>query len=136
MKIVDKALYELLKAFAGGRIYSMRAPQNVTAPFVVFQSVDSESWDSINNPAEIASETFQIDIYSKTPFEAKQLDKDIKAVINKFSGTVSYGSDSPSDTIKIAGISFLNGVDLIDETDEPLLFRRSSNYRVIYYEGI
>jgi len=51
MKIVEYAIFELLDGLASGRIYALRAPQNVTAPFVVFQRVGGERWRSINDPS-------------------------------------------------------------------------------------
>jgi hypothetical protein len=135
MKIADKAIHHLLSGLASGRVYLMRAPQNATAPFIVFQEVDSSRWRSINAPSGIAQSTFQIDTYSQRPYEAKELAADVEEILDGYADTVFYGSDSPQDFLKIAGITLQSAVDLVDQTDEPLLFRKSVTYTVTYYQG-
>lgn len=135
MKTADKAIYELLKTYASGRVYAMLAPQNATAPFIVFQEIDSERWRSINGPSGVAQATFQIDVYDDSIYDAKTLAAQIEETLDGFSGNVDMaGSDSPSNILNIGGISLQNAVDLIDQTEEPLLYRRSATYLVTYHQ--
>lgn len=128
----DKPLYQLLKNLAGGRVYAMRAPQNTPAPFIVFQEVDSSRWRSINGPTGFAQASFQVDSYATTLYAAKELALSVESIIDGYSGSVAINTDSPTVFVKIGGISYQNGIDLLDQTEEPLLYRRSDNYLVTY----
>lgn len=134
MKNVHPALYELLKTFASGRVTIARAPQNQTTPFVVFQEVASERWRTINDRTGMCQDTFQIDVYGSTMNEAKELALSIENSLDGYRGTVYYGSDSPQDFVRIAGISRQDGGSTIDQTDEPFLYRAYADY-LVTYEG-
>lgn len=135
MKIAEKAIYELLKGFVSNRVYGLRAPQNATAPFIIFQRVDSTPWRAINGPDGITQATLQIDFYARDYYTAKELAGDCAAILDGFRGTVNITSDSPSESIRIAGISLQNDIDILDQTDAPLLFRVSATYLVTFYTG-
>ncbi len=131
--MMEKALFELIKTYASGRIYALRAPQNVTAPFVVFQRIDSDRWRSLTGPSGVAQATVQIDCYAETYYAAKELSEQIEQTLDGYQGIVYFGSDSPLDSVYIGGISLQNDSDIIDQTDEPLLYRNTANYLVTYY---
>lgn len=132
MKYVEKAIFETIKTLASGRVYGLRAPQNVTAPFIVFQRIDSERWRHVNGPTGMAQATIQIDAYAETLFAAKDLGLEIEDLLDGFRDTVYYGSDSPQEYVRIAGVSLQSDDDLIDQTDEPFLYRNSATYLVTY----
>ena len=133
MKIPERAIHALLEDFAGGRVYALRAPQNATAPFVIFQRVDGNAWRAINGPDGIAQAVIQIDSYAREYYEAKDLAGEIQELLDGYRGTVMHGPDSPpQESIRIAGISYQNDVDIFDQTDMPLLFRVSANYLVTF----
>lgn len=135
MKTVERGIYQLLSSLASGRVYAMRAPQNATAPFVVFQRTSSERWRSINAPSGIAQALIQVDAYSETYYGAKDLGASIETILDGYAGTVAYGTNSPQDTVEITGISLQNDLDLFDQTDEPFLFRNSMTFLVTYRQG-
>lgn len=130
MKLVEKALYELLKTHAVNRVYALRAPQDALSPYIVFQRTDSDRWRSINNPSGIAQAYIQVDAYAGSYYAAKELEALIETTLDGFRGDVQTGGD----TIKIAGISLQNDLDLLDQTDSPLLFRNSASYKVTYHQ--
>lgn len=132
MKTVEPAIFELLKSLNSNRVYPLNAPQNVTAPFIVYNRVDSERWRSVNSPSGIAQATIQIDVYAATYQAAKELALSIENTLDGYRGLVYYGTDSPQEFVRIAGISLQNDVDLLDQTEKPLLFRNSANYLVTY----
>lgn len=132
MIIMEKAIHELLKTFANGRVYALRAPQNATTPFIVFQRISSDRWRSINGPSGVGQATMQIDCYATTIYAAKQLAVDIEEALDGYSGNVTISDDSPPDVVVIGGISLQDDVDLLDDTDEPFLYRNSANYLVTY----
>lgn len=134
VKTVERAIYELLKGFAGGRVTALRARQNETRPFIVFQSVGESRIRSINGPSGIAQSEIQIDVYADDFFAAKDLAAQIEDLLDGYSGTVAYGSNSPRDTVTIGGISMQSGQDLLDQTAHPFLNRNIANYLVTYQQ--
>jgi len=132
LKLVEYALYELLKNLAGGNVFAMRAKKGQQPPFIIFQRLDSERWRSINGPSGVAKPTVQIDCYDSGYYAAKNLSAQVEQLLDGFAGTVAYGSDSPQATVKITGLTLQNDLDIFDETDEPYLFRSSSKFTVTY----
>ncbi len=136
MKILDKAFFEIIKTQCSGRVYAMRAPQNATEPFCVFQETNKNVWRSINNPSEIAQANIQVDVYARTLYDAKERALTIEGLLDGYRGTVSYGTNSPQDTLRIAGISLQSAVDIFDQTEEPFLYRRSMDFLITYEQGV
>ena len=132
MIILEKAIYELLKTKASGRVYAMRAPQNSTAPFIVYQRVDSSRWRSINAPSGIGQATIQIDCYDSTVYGAKELAVDIEKLLDGYAGSVTITGNSPQDVVVIGGVTLQSDVDMVDQTDEPLLYRNMARYLFTY----
>lgn len=126
LKVVEPAIYELLKNLAGGAVYALRAPQGSKDPFVIFQRINSERWRSINNPSGIAQAHIQIDAYAGSYYEAKTLAASVEEILDGYKGTVS--------SVRIAGISLQDDHDTFDQTDEPFLFRVSATYFVTYQQ--
>lgn len=132
MKLVEPAIYELLKMLAGGRVYAMRAPQNATAPFIIFQRTDSERWRSINGPSGVAQVYMQIDVYGTEYYQAKNLAAEIEEILDGYRDEVIVDNGSPQQTVNICGISLQNDLDLFEQTDQPFLIRNSATYLVTY----
>jgi len=137
---LERAIYAKLMtiAFSGNspasdnRLYHLRAPQNSPAPFVIFQRTASDRWRHINGPTGMVQVTMQIDTYAETSYSARELAELIEGALDGFSGVISYGSNSPQSTLRIGGISCQSDVDLIDQTDEPFLYRVSADYLITY----
>lgn len=125
-------IYDLLKGLAGGRVYALRAPQNVTTPFIIYQRVSSGRWRSINAPSGLEQATIQIDVYADNFAATKALAIQIEDILDGYRGTVYYGGDSPQKSVRIAGISLVNDEDVLDQTDEPFLYRNIADYLVTY----
>lgn len=133
--VIERGIYELLKTKASGKVYNQLAPQTNDVPFIVYSRVDSSRWRSINGPDGIAQAYIQVDVYSHGIYVTKELAIDIENTLDGYRGVVNYGTDSPQDYVKIAGISLENDVDLIEQESEPFLFRNSATYLVTYYQG-
>jgi len=131
---MERALYEIIKTLPvpGDRIYALRAPQNVKAPFVIYQRVDTAPWRDINGPATVGQATMQIDVYAVTYKETKELAASLQLLLDGYRGTVAYGGDSPQATIRFGGISLQNSVDLLDQSDAPFLYRVSADYLITF----
>ena len=139
MKYCERAIYELLKALAGGKVYAMQAPHNAPGPFVIFQRIDSErpGKATLNRTAGqggLAQATIQIDAYAASYFAAKDLGVQIETILDGYRGTVYYGTNSPQESVRIAGVTLQNDSDLFDQTDQPNLFRNSATYLVTYQQ--
>lgn len=137
MKFCEQALYELIRAELGhNRVYPLRAPQNETAPFVVYQRIGSnDRFRSINTPSNIAQASIQIDVYASTYESAKEIAGQLERILDGYRGTVYYGTDSPQQSVDIKGISLQNEFDALDQTEEPFLYRNSADYLVTYGQG-
>lgn len=130
--MIEQAVYELLKALAGGRVYALRAPQNVTAPFIVYQRTGTEIWRSANAPSNMAQASIQIDAYAETYTEVKTLAGQIEAILDGYRGPAPYGGGSPQETLRVGGVSLQEQSDLFDQTDAPFLYRVTSSYLFTY----
>ena len=132
LKVVEKAVYELLKGLANGQVYVVIAPQNVSGDFITFHRVDSDRIRSINGPSGLSEVYIRVDCYSETYYGMKALASQAEEILDGYKGSVPYGDDSPQDIIKIGGISLQNDVDLLEQTQEPFLHRNTASYYIIY----
>lgn len=135
--IVEKAIFELLKdhvpAVSGiKQVFALRAPDNSKGPFIIFQRTDGGRWRHINGPSGMAQVSTQIDVYSPGYYSAKGIAAAVEDTLDGFKGIVYHGADSPQEFVRIAGISLENETELLDETDQPLLYRHSASYLVTY----
>lgn len=137
-KICEPALFSLLKGLvAGEKVYSLRAPQSEKGPFIIYQRIDRDQMGknhlhrSAGQPGTVQA-FMQVDAYAQDLGAAQALGALIEYTLDGYSGTVYHGNNSPQDFVVIGGITLQNDTDLLDETDEPLLFRHSSVYLVTY----
>lgn len=137
MKFPEPAIYKLLSAALGHtRIYPLRAPQKLTAPFIIYQRTGSnDRWRSIGGPSNIAQANIQIDVYAENYEDAKNIAGTIERTLDGYRGTVYYGASSPQLTVDAKAISLQGEFDTLDQTDEPFLFRNSADYLVTYEQG-
>jgi len=116
------------------KVFFMRAPESEDGPFVIIQRTNSDRVRDINGPSGLTQDTLQIDSYHTTYLTAKALAADIEDTLDGLRESISYGSDSPQDFVDIRGVSLQNDVDIVDQTDIPLLFRVSASYLVTYQQ--
>lgn len=134
LHIVEEAIYELLKDLAGGAVSAQKAKKGQQAPFIIYQRINSERWQSIDGPSGVAMAEIQIDAYDKLYYDAKRLGAEVELLLDGFEGPVEYGNDSPQRTVEIASIVCQNDIDILDDTDQTTLSRSSAVYRVTYYQ--
>lgn len=130
--MIEKAIHSLLSGLCSGRVYALVAPQNATAPFIVYHRQGGERWRAVDAPSGMAQVTIQVDAYDNDFYGMKDLAASIEAILDGYRGTVSYGSNSPQDTLRIGGIALIDESDTIDQSEEPPLHRNSTDYSVIY----
>lgn len=129
---IDQLLKDVAAASENEPIYALRAPDNAKGTFIIFQRVDSQRWRSINNPSGIAQAQLLIDVYAEDYYIAKTLAGKIENALDGYSGTVYHGENSPQDFVEIGGITLQNDIDILDQEDEPVLYRNSARYNVTY----
>lgn len=132
IKVIEYGIHSLLNGLAGGRVYAVVAPQNAVRPFIIFQRISSSRWRSIAQPLGMAQVIMQIDCYADDFYASRALADSVEDILDGYSGTVYYGSDSPQASVRVAGISLDTEGDILDQTTEPFLFRNTANYLVTF----
>ena len=112
-----------LTALIGTRFYNVQAPQKTATPYVTFQIVSADrvhvmGRDSLGRPR------VQMDSWGMNRQEAENVNAQVVAAFNRWSGTVS--SVVVKDTITLS-----DGVDL-EADDTTLIPRVTSEFEVIY----
>lgn len=133
MNIVEYGIKQLIATALGHtRIYPLRAPQNATTPFIIYQRTSAERWQGINRTSDIAQANIQIDVYADTYNSAKEISGQIQELLASYRGVVYYGTDSPQEFVSIKGVSVQSDFDTLDQTEEPFLYRNSTDYLTTY----
>jgi hypothetical protein len=132
LKIIEPAIEQLLKTLANGQIYHLRAPQGVTGSFIIFQQVDSDRWETLDGPTRVALSYQRIDAYAVNSYDAIKLGAQIEKILDGYVGRVYHGDDSPQEYVDIADLKYQNTFDLLDDNEEPFMFRNSAVYLINY----
>lgn len=102
--------YTNLTDLVGLRIYPGIAPQNTATPYVTIQKISDEPVPAMSADTGLERPRFQIDSWSDQPLEAENVDVQVRAALQRYSGTLA------GTTIQV---SFLeNSVDLYDQETE------------------
>lgn len=117
------------------RIYPLMAPQNVVAPFVVYQRISVVRYRGLSGPTRTAQPRIQIDSYAADWKGAHELAGAIRQALDGFKGDVPYGDASPQETLRIKACSLQTDRDFLDETVQPVLYRVSADYFVMFDES-
>ena len=129
---IDQGLVELLQPVASGDIFAGIAPQDQRSPFVIYQRISGQKIRAINGPSGLSQTSFQIDAYSSSYTESRQLADQIRKILDGFRGTVTIGADS----VRIGGVSMTEERDFIEDDPEPILYRASVDYLFTYDEDL
>jgi hypothetical protein len=140
--MIADALYTILSGFAGltalvsTRIYPRRAPQEVTAPYVIFQRISTIRDHSHSGPSGLANPRYQFDAYAATPEEADAISDQIRLALDGYTGTVTSG-ESPAlfPDVWIQGIFAEDERDITFD-DKAELHRTSSDFFIFHRESV
>jgi len=114
--LIEQAIYKYLAAQSGitdlvsTRIYYVRAPQDVTAPYIVFFKVSAPRVHSHDGGSGLAFPRFQFSCFASTYYVCKQVMEQLQTALQGYSGTmggdggVSVGSsiyESEYDTYEV-----------------------------------
>lgn len=109
------------------RLYYVRAPQNVTKPYVVFFKVSAPREYSHNGVSGLAQSRFQFSCFATTYYVAKQITEAIRAAIEAFSGTM--GGDGGAG---VGSCFCVNESDMYE--DDTQLFHVAVDYLIWHHE--
>jgi len=62
----------------------------------------------------------------------KTLSNDVENILDGYANTVYYGSSSPQDSVRIAGCSLQGETEILDQSDDPFLYRNTMNFLVTF----
>ncbi len=130
---IEQAIKKELMAASGvtglisTRLYYVRAPQNVTKPYVVFFKVSSPREYSHDGASELARPRFQFSCFATTYYEAKQITEAIRVTIEAFSGIM--GGDGG---VEVGSCFCINESDIYEEDTQ--LFHVAVDYLIYHKE--
>lgn len=70
------------------------APQTVTKPYVVWQTVTGQPENYVSNTPDIDSYTVQVDVYATTATGARDVAKAMRDAIEPYAHVVRWGGES------------------------------------------
>lgn len=108
----------------GTRIYYVKAPQNVTTPYVVFTKVSAPREHDHDGSAGLVGARFQFSVFAKTYYETKQIAVQIQTVLQAYSGTMGE--------VVVNGAFYQNEVDFWEE--DTKLYHVACDYLIWYNE--
>lgn len=142
MKDVRKALRAILlgdgvinAAITDGsvkRIYPGILPQGITDQSIVYTLVTEESDYHMQGSSHLMQDRIQVDCWAQTPDAAVALANLVKDELSGFSGTVSFGADSPQASVVVHAVFHDQGRDDYDATAKLHVRRR--DYLFWYYD--
>lgn len=112
-----------LTALVGTRVFNVQAPQNVAMPYVTFQQVSGDRVHVMGRDS-LARPRFQFDSWGTTRKDAEDVNAQVVAAFNRWSGTVS--SVVVKDTITLS-----DGVD-IEADDVTKIPRVTSEFEITF----
>ncbi len=117
-------------AAVSNRIYPVILPQGVVEDSIVYNRISESESSHYVGPTGLILMRVQIDALSQSIDSASAIADLIKEHITGFSGTISYGSNSPQSYVRVQGIFLLGGDE--DYFNESTMYRRSRDYNIIF----
>lgn len=121
-----------VSSVVGTRIYPAQIPQGVTDPSIVYSIITEDTDYHMNGPSGLKTDRIQIDCWAQESDQAVSLANDVEDVLSGFSGTVSFGSSSPQDSIVIHAVFHDIGDDIYDSVAK--LYSKQRDYFFWYYD--
>lgn len=134
--MIEKAIYTLLTADSPpiAPVFALRAPDNQAAPYIIMQRISAERDRDLGEVTNLRETTMQIDVYAEDYYTMRDIALNVESILDYYTGTVLFGVDSPQESVIIDIISQESDNDLLDTTEEPVLYRTTQTYR-IWYRG-
>jgi len=116
-----------ITSLIGERLYYVKAPQDVTKPYIVFLKASGPREYSHDGVSKLAHPRFQFSCFATTYYEAKQIAEAIRAAIEAFSGTM--GGDGG---VEVGSCFYINESDIYEE--DTRLFHVAVDYLIYHKE--
>jgi hypothetical protein len=124
--LTELTTYSALTALVSTRIYYVKAPQNVTEPYIVFFKVSAPREHTYDGAAGMVNARFQFSIFSETYYEAKQIAEQLQAALQ---GKHEIIGTAPG---VYAAITYDNETDMYET--ETGLYHIACDYTVMHSE--
>ncbi len=95
MTALNEAIYGRLQAVSGvtnlvgARVYPVVLPQDPTYPAIRYQQIAGARAQAMGSNTGLVNTTVQIDSYSDSYEEARQVAEEVRAALQRFQGTVA-----------------------------------------------
>lgn len=119
----------------GTRIFPIQLPQGVIQPSIVYHVIDETEAYHYQGPIGLVAARLQIDAVSRSSDQAISISTLCKERLGGFAGVLSFGSNSPQDSIEVQLIQFLN-TQPEDYDNDLALYTKRRDYMVWYRERI
>lgn len=119
-------------AIGAVRIYPSVLPQGIIQQSIVYTLIGEDSDYHMQGSSQLAQDRIQLDCWAQTIDAAVALANLVKDELSGFRGTVSYGSNSPQDSVVILAIFHEQGRDEYDSTAK--LHARRRDYFIWYWD--
>jgi hypothetical protein len=98
-----------LTALTSTRIYYLKAPQDVTLPYVVLTKISSLRFHSHDGKSDLCETRLQMSCFAETYYNSKQVADAVRGVLDAYSGT--------SESVRIDSCLLINEQDLYESGD-------------------
>jgi hypothetical protein len=126
----DAAVLAAVTTSGVSRIYPGVLPQGITLPSIVQNLISEGSGYHMQGDDGLVQARVQLDCWALTQDAAVSLAGLVFDLLSGFHGTVSFGSDSPQQSIVVRGVFHDQGRDDYDPV--PKLFTRRRDYLIWY----
>lgn len=116
------------------RFYPVQAAQAVTVPFAVQQRIGTNAVRSLSGPSGLTQARIQIDIYDLDYDAARAMALAVRQALDGYAGVVTIPATSPAETVSIRASSFQEERDFVEQTTNPILYRRSADFLIMFEE--
>lgn len=109
MSTIEEGLYKYLSdaSVASGRVYPVKAPQNVAKPYVVLSKASGERTHALVGPVGHARPRFRIHIFDSTYKGVKDVSNQIRHLLDGYSGLMG--------TVTVKACSLITEIDLYED---------------------
>jgi hypothetical protein len=116
-----------LVALVGTRIYYVRAPQDVTKPYIILTKISSVRNHAHDGSSHLAVSRFQLSIFATTYKETKDIAAQVQAALQAKSGNIG---DSPY--VETGSILYEDETDMFES--DTGLYHCAVDYMVTHYD--
>lgn len=115
------------------RIFPGQLPQGERRASIVYQEISSVGDHTNEGPSHLARPRYQITAWAETQDQAVALALLAKDRLDGYRGDITWGSNSPIDSVTVRGVFFDSSRDLFDA--DAKLYGKASDYIIWFAEA-